>query len=232
MGDDLSEVIAKGLPRGTGVDLSGRVGLDSLIFPRLQDGLEGQRWGENMMVGAMGAVAGIPVSMAKGVQQIGQGQTAHGIENMLPKALKDPMKAYRYMTEGNVDKSGIEIVAKDNVGYSDIIQQVAGFRSGKFAQASEVKSAIYQAEQKLNTTKKQLKNDYSQAYRDDDKERMNKIWADIQAFNRKYPTQKITKPDLMRSIKERQKRIDNAKDGIYLSKSREHLREYGAFGVE
>lgn len=146
-------MLAKGLPRGVGVDLSSRVGLDSLIFPRLQDGLEGQRWGENMMVGAMGAVAGIPVSMAKGVQQMGQGQTMQGIENMIPKALRDPLKAYRYMTQGNVDKSGIEIVAKENVGLSDITQQALGFRSGKFAKAQEVKSAVYQAEQKLKAIK-------------------------------------------------------------------------------
>lgn len=77
-----------------------------------------------------------------------------------------------------------------------------------------------------------MKDKYAQAYRDDDKERMNKIWSDIQAFNAKYPTEKITKPDLMRSIKERQKRIDQAKDGIYLSKNREHLRAYGEFGVD
>lgn len=232
LGDDVAEVITKGVPRAVGVDLSSRVGLDSLILPRLQDGLEGQRLGENLIVGLAGPVMNIPVSITKGMGQLGQGQTLQGIENMLPKALRDPLKAYRYSTQGNVDKSGIEIVEKENVSISDITQQAIGFRSGKFAEAQEVKSAIYQADKELTGIRKSLVDSYARAYRDGDTERADEIWERIKRFNAKNPSVKITRPALMKSIRERNRRIENAKDGIYLNKNREHLREYGAFGID
>ncbi|UZA02094.1 PLxRFG domain-containing protein [Moraxella bovis] len=230
--DDVAEVIAKGMPRAVGADLSSRVGLDSLILPRLQDGLEGQRLGENLIVGLAGPVMNIPVSMTKGMGQIGQGQTLQGVENMIPKALRDPLKAYRYATQGNVDKSGIEIVERENVGISDIAQQAIGFRSGKFAKAQEVKSAIYQADKELTGIRKSLVDSYARAYRDGDTKRADEIWERIKRFNEKNPSVRITKPALMKSIRERNRRIENAKDGIYLSKNREYLRDYGAFGVD
>ena len=232
IGDDVAEVIAKGLPRAIGADLSGRVGLDSLILPRTQDGLEGQRLGENILAGLAGPVAGIGISAAKGVDQYKDGQKMQGIENMIPKALRDPLKAYRYATAGNVDKSGIEIVERENIGMSDIAQQAIGFRSAKFANAQEVKSAIYQADKKLTALKSDLTRRYAQAYRDGDDKAMAKIWDEIVAFNQRHPNAKITKPKLMQSVRQRQHRIDNAKDGIYLSASREYLRDVGAFGVE
>ena len=170
--------------------------------------------------------------MAKGYDQIKDGQTLQGIENMIPKALRDPLKAYRYATQGNVDKSGIEIVERENVGVSDIAQQAIGFRSGKFAQAQETKSAIFQADKQLTAIRSDLVRQYALAKRNGDDEQMDKIWEEIKRFNVKYPSNKITKPALMRSIHQRQRRIDDAKDGIYLSKNREYLREYGAFGVD
>ncbi|MBE9589974.1 PLxRFG domain-containing protein [Moraxella sp. K127] len=231
VGKDLAEVIAKGVPRAFGADLSTRVALNDLIIPRTQDGLEGQRQGENVLAAAAGPFFAIPISMLKGMGQIGQGQTLQGVENMIPKALRDPLKAYRYATEGNVDKSGIEIVERENVGISDIAQQAIGFRSGKFAKAQEVKSAIYQADKQLTAIRSDLVRQYALAKRNGDDEQMDRIWEEIKHFNVKHPSVKITKPALMQSIRQRQRRIDNAKDGIYLSKNREYLREYGAFGV-
>ena len=155
-----------------------------------------------------------------------------GIENMIPKALRDPLKAYRYATQGNVDKNGIEIVEREHIGISDIAQQAIGFRSGKFAKAQETKSAIYQADKRLTQMRSDLVRQYALAKHDGDDERMDEIWEKIQRFNAKYPSNKITKPKLMQYIRQRQKKIDNAKDGIYLSKNREHLREVGAFGIQ
>lgn len=115
---------------------------------------------------------------------------------------------------------------------SDIAQQAIGFRSGKFAKAQETKSAIYQADKQLSAIRSDLVRQYALAKRNGDDEQMDKIWEKIKRFNAKYPSNKITKPALMRSVRQRQHRIDNAKDGVYLSKNREHLRAYGAFGVE
>lgn len=55
LGQKPAEVLAHGLSRLTPFDISGRVGLDKLIFPDVQEGLEGQRLAESAMTAAHGA---------------------------------------------------------------------------------------------------------------------------------------------------------------------------------
>ena len=53
-GQKPAEVLAHGLSRLTPWDISGRVGLDKLIFPDVQEGLEGQRLAESAMTASLG----------------------------------------------------------------------------------------------------------------------------------------------------------------------------------
>lgn len=236
LGDDASEVISKGLPRALGIDLSSRVGLDSLILPRMQEGLEGQRAGENALAAFSGPVFGIGVNAMAGISDIQNGNTLIGTEKLLPKAVRDLVKTYRYATEGIVDKTGIEIMPQENVSLNDIGQQVLGFRSAKIAQAQEGKSAIYKMDKEIGSKRQRLMNRYAKAYMAGDVVAADEAWQDIKRFNagigKDYPKLKITKPKLMQSIKQRRRRIDDAEDGIYLPSSREASRQYGAFATE
>ncbi|EJE52165.1 hypothetical protein PMI14_03143 [Acidovorax sp. CF316] len=73
LGQKPAEVLAHGLLRLTPWDISGRVGLDKLIFPDVQEGLEGQRLAESAMTAALGPVAGIGVNALKGRAGLGRG---------------------------------------------------------------------------------------------------------------------------------------------------------------
>lgn len=73
-GQKPAEVMAHGLSRLTPWDVSGRVGLDNLIMPDLQEGLEGQRLAESAMAAALGPVAGIGVNVLRGVQNMAEGE--------------------------------------------------------------------------------------------------------------------------------------------------------------
>ena len=236
LGDDASEVISKGLPRALGIDLSSRVGLDSLILPRMQEGLEGQRAGENTLAAFAGPVFGIGVNAMAGISDIQNGNTLIGTEKLLPKAVRDLVKTYRYATEGIIDKTGIEIVPQENISLSDVGQQALGFRSGKIAQAQEGKSAIYKMDKEIGSKRQRLMNRYAKAYMAGDTIAADEAWQDIKRFNagigKDYPKLKITKPKLMQSIKQRRRRIEDAEDGIYLPSSREASRQYGSFATE
>lgn len=240
LGDGASEVISKGLPRALGIDLSSRVGLDSLILPRMQEGLEGQRAGESFTAAMTGPVAGIGVNAIAGFSDIQKAVTPNeyliGTEKLLPKAFRDLMKTYRLAAYGNVDKTGIEIVPQENISLSDVGQQALGFRSGKIAQAQEGKSAIYKMDKEIGSRRQRLMNRYAKAYMAGDVVAADEAWQDIKRFNagigKDYPKLKITKPKLMQSIKQRRRRIEDAEDGIYLPSSREASRQYGSFATE
>ncbi|RJG01992.1 PLxRFG domain-containing protein [Noviherbaspirillum sedimenti] len=57
-GDKTAEVMVHGLSRLTPWDISGRVGLDRLLLPDVQEGLEGQHLAESWLAAALGPVAG------------------------------------------------------------------------------------------------------------------------------------------------------------------------------
>ncbi|HFB9561986.1 TPA: PLxRFG domain-containing protein [Neisseria gonorrhoeae] len=67
-GDKAGEVLVKGFSRLTPLDVSGRLGLDQLVFPDIQDGLEGKKWAESLVVGSTGAVVGAGIGAADGVR--------------------------------------------------------------------------------------------------------------------------------------------------------------------
>lgn len=240
LGDGASEVISKGLPRALGIDLSSRVGLDSLILPRMQEGLEGQRAGESFTAAMTGPVAGIGVNAIAGFSDIQKAVTPNeyliGTEKLLPKAFRDLVKTYRLAAYGNVDKTGVEIVPQENISLSDVGQQALGFRSGKIALAQEGKSAVFKMEKEIEKRRHYLMNRYAKAVLVGDTETADDTWQDIKRFNagvgKDYPKLKITKPKLMQSVRQRRRKIEEAQDGIYLPNSREASRQYADFATE
>ena len=227
-GPTISNLLMKGAPRAlTPIDLSGRVGINNMLLPDVQEGLEGKRWAESAMAGALGPVAGIGTNLVKGGQDITEGQTLRGIETMLPVFLKNFAKTYRYADEGVQDKTGVSIM--DEVSSMDLLVQGMGFSPSDVRTANEGKTAIYQLNRKLNERRSRLMTLWSRAKMMDDQQEMGEIWEEIQAFNDKNPSRRITRINLNQSYRNRQRRIDRAEDGIYLSRNRQDAREAGYF---
>ncbi|ENX57663.1 MULTISPECIES: PLxRFG domain-containing protein [Acinetobacter] len=227
-GPTFSNLLMKGAPRAlTPLDMSGRVGINNLLLPDVQEGLEGKRWAESAMAGALGPVAGIGTNLVKGGQEIIEGQALRGIETMLPVFLKNFAKTYRYADEGVQDKTGISIM--DEVSSMDLLVQGMGFSPSDVRTSNEGKSAIYQMNRRLNERRSRLMTLWSRARMIDDQNEMDKIWDEIQGFNEKNPSRRITRMNLNQSYRNRQRRIDRAEDGIYLSRNRQDAREAGRF---
>ena len=227
-GPTISTLLMKGAPRAlTPLDMSGRVGINNLLLPDVQEGLEGKRWAESAMAGALGPVAGIGLNVAKGAQEISEGHNLRGVETMLPVFLKNFAKTYRFGEEGVQDKTGVSIM--DEVGSMDLLVQGMGFSPSDVRTANEGKSAIYQLDKKLNERRGRLMALWSRAKLMDDQNEMDEIWEEIQGFNERNPSRRITRVNLNQSYKNRQRRIDRAEDGIYLSRNRQDARSAGYF---
>ena len=224
----ISNLIMKGVPRAvTPIDMSGRVGINNLLLPDVQEGLEGKRWAESAMSAALGPVAGIGTNMVKGAQEISEGHNLRGVETMLPVFLKNFAKTYRYSDEGVQDKTGISIL--DDVSSMDLLVQGMGFSPSDVRTANEGKSAIYQLNRKLNERRSSLMTLWSRAKMMEDQEEMDNVWKEIQGFNEKNPTRRITRMNLNQSYRNRKRRVDRAEDGVYLSRNQQGAREAGAF---
>jgi hypothetical protein len=223
----ISNMLMKGAPRGIGVDISSRVGINNLLLPDTQEGLEGKKWWDSAASAALGPIGGIGANVAKGAQEISEGHNLRGVESMLPVFLKNFAKTYRYADEGVQDKTGISIM--DEVDSMDLLVQGMGFSPSDVRTANEGKTAIYQLNRKLNERRSRLMTLWSRAKMMDDQQEMDEIWGEIQGFNDKNPSRRITRMNLNQSYRNRQRRIDRAEDGIYLPRNRQDAREVGQF---
>lgn len=229
-GQKPAEVITRGLSRLGPWDISGRVGLDRLIFPDIQEGLEGQRLAESAAFAALGPVAGIGLNILKGIQEIGDGHTLRGITTMMPAALRGPLNAVRLSNEGAQDKTGIPIV--DEVDAASVFGQALGFSPSVVRQATEGKRAVLSYDRALNERRQELMTQYARGAMKQDAEAMQEARDAIQAFNEKNPGRRITMMQLNQSVRNRERRINQADDGVYLPKNRREAMDQGRFALQ
>ena len=101
LGRQGAALVLNGIPGAlTGTDLTERIGMPDLWFRSPDRTLEGKDiylyWVEQML----GAGFGIIANQFVGADLIRQGNVERGIETMMPKVVKDAMRAYRYATDG------------------------------------------------------------------------------------------------------------------------------------
>lgn len=226
-GDKAGEVMAKGFSRLTPLDVSGRLGLNQLIFPDIQDGLAGKKWAESLVVGSTGAVVGAGIGAADGVQKILDGRYMEGLESMLPVAIRNPLKAVRYATDGQVDKSGITV--KDDFNLFELAGQAAGFRSSDLALKQEGKSAVYRRDRALSAARAKILSAMAKAVMEQDAAALRALRGVVAQWNRKHPERAIKSENIMAGVRNRQRRVAGAKDGIYLSDKHSDARTDGGF---
>ncbi|HGG9457966.1 TPA: PLxRFG domain-containing protein [Neisseria meningitidis] len=226
-GDKAGEVMAKGFSRLTPLDVSGRLGLNQLIFPDIQDGLAGKKWAESLVVGSTGAVVGAGIGAADGVQKILDGRYMEGLESMLPVAIRNPLKAVRYATDGQVDKSGITV--KDDFNLFELAGQAAGFRSSDLALKQEGKSAVYRRDRALSAARAKILSAMAKAVVEQDAAALRELRSVVAQWNRKHPERAIKSENIMAGVRNRQRRVAGAKDGIYLSDKHSDARTDGGF---
>ncbi|NWK52149.1 PLxRFG domain-containing protein [Acinetobacter sp. SwsAc5] len=229
-----ADLVFGGAPRVlTPVDLSGRVGLNNLIIPDVQEGLEGADWATAMQSALLGPVVGISTSTVKGLQQIQDGDYGRGIETMLPVVLKNAMKSYRYGSEGVLTKNN-DVIHPEDVTGVELFSQAIGFSPASVRTSYEGRSAIFQYRTKLEDHRRGLMRKWVVARQNDDSDGMNKAWAEIQEFNEKVsaknPRMRINRMNLMQSYKSTERRAKDTGDGgVYLTKRQQVAEEQGGF---
>ena len=224
------EMIAHGPARILPVDLSTRMSLSDLWWRSDERGLEGRELFNHFMMNILGPTAGNASAMFTGASMMAEGEIWKGVEMMLPKVVKDVGKSIRYAQEGVTNKQR-DILLDELDGY-ELAGQLLGFTPSRVSEMYEGKTAIKGMESALQERRTRLKNMYIRAYEKKDKEGMDKAWEKIAKWNDTHAGVKplrITKKDIMRSYKRRKMYRERTKQGVYLAKTREYLREKGDF---
>lgn len=155
LGKTGGELFTKGLPRAIGIDLSSRVGLDSLSSfgePRSSSEADVKKY-------LFDTIAGAPVGLVgdwvKGVNALTAGDFTKAAELMVPvKVAADSIRAYRTATEGKKSGTGRETMSPYSLGEAAV--RAIGFTPAREAENSAARSAFYSQQKRQSTERSEL----------------------------------------------------------------------------
>ena len=225
MPPSLVGIMMDGVPGYTlGIDLSQRIGFGDLWFRSDDRDREGQEAYNYWMQQVLGASVAIPANWTRGVGQISDGYTWRGIETLVPKMIRDPMKAWRYYSEGATTKLGDPII--DDVNGWDIFKQAIGFTPAAIAEQYKMNNVNMNKQKAILEQRTKLLSDYYKADVAGDEEKLEKIGKKMDEFSDKYPEMQIDNKTIRRSIKNRERYRDSNTGGMsYNNNLRERLIE-------
>ena len=212
----------------TGVGISNRVSLNELWFRSPDRDLEGKAWAGYWLEQTAGPLAAMFINTARGYDLIREGHTYRGIEAMMPKVVKDNMKAFRYAGEGVQNLRGDEIVAE--LTGLEVGMQAMGFTPSRVTRRYDANSALYKYKDRIERRRQLLINRWALAKRVGDRDAVREALAEIRRFNRRNRRYLIDVDTLIRSMRNRRRRSFESRNGVYLSPRNRHLRGRVRFG--
>lgn len=224
LGPNLAGLALYGVPgHTTGTALSESVGMPDLWFRSPDSEMEGEDAMNFWISQMLGAVHAIGAQFVRGYGQIKKGEEYRGIETMMPKMLKDPMKAYRYGTEGAKNMKG-DTVAE--VEWSDVVKQALGFTPARISEQYKINNLNYNKQTRIQKGRKELLDQYYKADKENDEKEIAEIDKRIETFNEQNPDSVIMPKHIIASIKAREKGAESAVGGIrYVKKTSERILE-------
>ncbi len=210
------------------IDLSSRMSLGDLWFRAPNKEMEGRDQFNQYVNLLLGPVATNAANVFMGVNSMAGGEVWRGIEMMLPKAVKDGMKAVRYSTEGV--KNWKHDTLLEDLGAVELFGQALGFTPSRVSEMYAGANAVKNHETRLERRRQVLMNRWVNAIRERDTEKAREAMEAITAFNAKNPIFRIDyRKSLVPALKNRMKVQAQTKQGVYVPAKREEVRQVGRF---
>lgn len=191
LGQDMGEVLARGLPRAAGFDLSTRTGeQDILPFTSLLT--DKRSWKEALQSNtgrSIGAVPSMIINIADGGSMIADGDVLGGLKMMVPIAFKSGVEAYRMSGDGYVDTKGNKLPLTPNA--SAYLWQLLGFTPAEKAEYSEARQDQMVRRGELSRRAGTLRKQMVDAMLSGDAEDQRTLAEEIMAFDAANPGQNV-----------------------------------------
>jgi hypothetical protein len=167
------------------------------------------------------------VNPGRAITLMKEGQVYRGLETVTPSFVRNPMKAFRFATEGATTTNGAPIV--DDVSAYSAFMQIFGFNNAELSEAYARAGSMKKAEQKIASRRTALLDLHFLAKSNGDDDMLAEIKDKIAGYNESYPSNKISPDTLARSYRGHMERIKNSVDGVYLNKKLKNqiIEEYG-----
>ena len=211
----------------TELDIASRIGLSHLILGNNK--YDFNESAKEEFVNILGGPAlSYGSSIARGVNDIYNGEMQRGIESIVPSAIRNVLKTFRYsdFDEGTArTRRGDPIV--DDLNPAQMTAQFLGFAPAEYSRAQEINQDIKRIDRAVNQKRTKLMKKYYVAKRMGDADGIRETAEEIREFNKRHrnkgPKVRISTESLIRSMRMHAKTSSEMYNGITLSPN---IREY------
>ena len=222
-----AEWVTKGparlLPIG---DIAGRTSLSELWWRSQNKQLEGTDQYNAIATALIGPIGSQVAGLFTAKKMYEDGQYSRMVESMSPAFLRNAIAANRMGSEGVTNLKGDKIIQRDLTPV-ELINKVIGFNPTVVTNTYDANSAIAKESTKHTIGKSHLVNRWMAG---DATERSDLMKGAIKDFNESVPpSERITLKSLFKSMRSRKGIDKHTKNGLYLSKKQNYLRDIGRF---
>jgi len=230
------ELFSRGLSRGLGYgpDISHRVGMiNPLLIPEFKGDFRNP---QDVTYAAVTALAGAPAigagsEVLTGLANFGAGNITQAVTDLVPKVIRDPLKAYRGETEGQVSRRGNIQQTPEQISTLDTVYQVFGFKSARQGERSEQTGSQRQLLDQIRTSREAATKEAAHALINGSASERRAANEMVVAHNRRYPGSQIDPKDVFAYRKREIERLrDPTLTSITVPKGLQPaVRQAGAF---
>jgi hypothetical protein len=209
-----------------GLDIASRTGFNGMVWREDERRLAEVGGGTYFMEHFFGpAYSTLFINPLRALELFNQGHTDRALETLSPSFVRNPLKAYRFATEGALNRKGAKIV--EDVDGLQVFNQILGFTDAELSEAYARAGVMKKVEQHMLTRRQSLLDAFYLANTNGDDDMKGKITENIASFNKAFPSKPITGATLVQSHKTRINNLNNSVDGVYLPpKLRAELLKY------
>jgi len=184
------ELLYKGpLEYMTNLSVASRMGLSDLILRDAPSSSSTSTFAQRFLQSVGGPVFGVEQNLERGFSKIASGHLERGVEDLLPTFAANPLKAYRYATEGTRTLRGDPITG--DVSAYNVVGQMLGFAPADYIRQMEINDREKGIDKALSDRQSKLKQRFYMAKREGDTDEMNDIRDRLLQLGQKHPELKI-----------------------------------------
>jgi hypothetical protein len=214
--DDLDAVTQKALgdflykgpvEYATNLAIAGRITLNDLIIRDAPKG-SASTFSQQLAQALGGPVVGVADRIQRGYSKMNEGNALRAMEDLLPSAIANGFKAYRYATEGTKTLRGDPITGE--VSLYNSVAQALGFAPADYTRQLEINSREKGIDKVLSDQEHKQKQKYYSAKREGDTDGMNDAREKLLEMGAKHPGLDITPATINDVLKRSGKAQDRA----------------------
>lgn len=218
LGEPAARALVKGLPAAAGVDLSGRLGMGSLLDPfgvARDSTKQGKDWVAEKVLALAGPAPSLVANYAEALAMAAT-DPVRAATTAMPKFMADPLRAMDRANRGITTRGGDTLVAPEELGLPSVLVRALGFETTSTSDMYENRAAFNEMRQNKADTRKALIADFVRARLEGSD--VADARSEVAAFNARHPSDRISPGQLEQAVQRQRRDNREMKNGVRATK--------------